>query len=114
MSACEGSLQCGEKMANMKGGIASAVNDEKRWQAEDDARSLRRAAEIMGDKARHSAAKAHIKGEIGQMQRVLSTGDAGGPKLGPKPPAPKKVMKNQPEKKSDFKQFPKPPATKAK
>lgn len=48
--------------------------EEARWRAEDDARTLRRAAEVMGDKGRHTAAKKHISGEISNMQKVLGAG----------------------------------------
>ena len=38
----------------------SAVFDEKKFQAEDDARTLQRAMEIVGDKGRLKAAKKEI------------------------------------------------------
>ncbi|MDN7558223.1 hypothetical protein [Burkholderia orbicola] len=88
--------------------------EEARWRAEDDARSLKRAAEIMGDRGRHAAAKAHIKGEISNMQKVLGTGAPREPrKIAPKPPAPREREKNPPPKR-DMKEMPRAPRAKAK
>lgn len=88
--------------------------EEVRWRAEDDARSLKRAAEIIGDRGRHAAAKAHIKGEISSMQKVLGSGVPREPKkVSPKPPAPRERDKNPPPKR-DLKEMPRAPRAKAK
>jgi hypothetical protein len=44
--------------------------EEKRWRARDDAHTLRAAQEIMADKGRHTAAKAHAQTEIKRLQAV--------------------------------------------
>ncbi len=89
-------------------------DEEARWRAEDDARCLRRAAEVMNDKGRHAAAKAHIKGEISNMQKVLGTGAPREPrKVAPKPPAPRERDKIPPPKR-DMKEMPRAPRAKAK
>lgn len=46
--------------------------DEKRWRAEDDARTLMRAAEIQKDKARLKAAKDWAKQQLAGIQSVAN------------------------------------------
>lgn len=48
--------------------------DEKRWRAESDANTLARAQEIMGDKSRHGAAKAHATREAAKYAKVSKSG----------------------------------------
>jgi hypothetical protein len=50
--------------------VAPNVADEKRWQAEDDLRTIQRAHEIMGDTGRLSAAKAHAKRQRDSLDRI--------------------------------------------
>ncbi|MCA8075381.1 hypothetical protein [Burkholderia cepacia] len=88
--------------------------EEARWRAEDDARTLRRAAEVMCDKGRHAAAQKHIRGEITNMQKVLGSGAPREPrKVAPKPPAQRDREKSVPPKR-DLKEMPRAPRAKAK
>jgi hypothetical protein len=50
---------------------AKISSDEKRWQAEDDARSLKRYAELQSSPQRMKAAQSVIRKEIKQSQAVL-------------------------------------------
>jgi hypothetical protein len=52
-------------------GMPSAM-DEKRWQAEDDMRTLTRAKEIEADRARMAAAKRIAEQKIKEMQKVVN------------------------------------------
>jgi hypothetical protein len=47
---------------------------ESKWRAESDAETLRRAAEISGDKSRLRAAQSHVRQSIREMQKVVGTG----------------------------------------
>lgn len=47
--------------------------EEKRWQAEDDARALRRAEEIKLDKSRFNSAQGIIKKELKALQSIAKT-----------------------------------------
>ena len=46
-------------------------DDERRWRAEDDARTLKRLAEIEGDKVRKQEALKILKEEQKQLNKVL-------------------------------------------
>lgn len=95
-------------------GTNKISTEEARWRAEDDARTLRRAAEVMCDKGRHAAAQKHIRGEITNMQKVLGSGAPREPrKVAPKPPASREREKNPPPKR-DMKEMPRAPRAKAK
>ena len=61
---------------------AISCSEDKRWQAEDDARSLERYAEISGNKSRMSAASNILK------EKAVATNKALG-LTGSKPSAPK-------------------------
>lgn len=43
------------------------------WQIEDDARSLQRAGEVMGDKKRMEAARRHLEKTQASIQRVVGS-----------------------------------------
>lgn len=58
-------------MATKKNGV-SIMFDEKRFQAEDDMRTLTRAKEIEADKARMAAAKRVAEQKIKEMQSVVA------------------------------------------
>lgn len=47
--------------------------EDRAWRAQEDARTLQRAQEIMADKTRHGAAKAHAAKEIARLQSVVKT-----------------------------------------
>ena len=47
------------------------MTDETRWQAEDDARTLKRYMEIVADTNRHTMAKKILEEEIEQAQKIL-------------------------------------------
>lgn len=47
--------------------------EDKAWRARSDADTLRAAQEIMADKTRHGAAKAHAAKEIARLQSVVKT-----------------------------------------
>ena len=47
------------------------VENEKKWQAEDDARTLMRAEEVKSDKARLKAALAILKEQNEQRDKIL-------------------------------------------
>jgi hypothetical protein len=53
--------------------------EEKKWRARDDSDTLRRAQEIMADKGRHSAAKAHAQTEIKRLQNIVGVQSKGKP-----------------------------------
>ena len=61
-----------KKKATPKKVIATtmAYNDKK-WQAEDDARTLMRAEEIKRDKARINAAQAQAKKQMEELAKVI-------------------------------------------
>jgi hypothetical protein len=89
------------------------VPEEDKWRARDDAETLSRAHEIMGDKKRMTHAHAHVKEHMDKLSKVLATGKpAGEKKLGPKPPAPK-AKDGVPAKKPTMK-VPQPPKAKGK
>lgn len=46
------------------------TKEESRWQAEDDLRTLLRAADIRADKARYKAAMAEAKRQADQLAKV--------------------------------------------
>lgn len=46
--------------------------EEKRWQAEDDARTLARYQELLSDKTRLNAAKKEAKNQAEQLTKQLS------------------------------------------
>jgi len=46
-------------------------DEDKKWQAEDDARTLMRAEEIKGDKTRLKSALAILKEQSKQREQVL-------------------------------------------
>jgi hypothetical protein len=48
--------------------------EEKKWRAESDAQSLARAQEIMCDKKRHAAAKAHASKEAAKYTAIAKKG----------------------------------------
>ena len=52
--------------------IKSNAAMEKKWQAEDDMRTLTRAKEIEADRARMAAAKKVAEQKIKEMQSVVS------------------------------------------
>ena len=54
----------------------NAAAQEKKWQAEDDMRTLTRAKEIEGDRARMAAAKRVAEEKIKEMQKVVSKAPA--------------------------------------
>lgn len=60
----------------------SMAKQEQEWQAQDDARTLRRAAEIRLDSARHSRAQASVKKELAALQTIVASA-----KTAPKPKA---------------------------
>lgn len=65
------------------------------YRAEDDARTLSRAGEIMGDKTRHKAAAGHMQKQMAGMQRVMGAAPPAKPPPGkpparPPPPPPKR------------------------
>lgn len=53
-----------------------SMADEKRWQAEDDMRTLTRAKEIEADRARMAAAKRIAEQKIKEMQKVVNKAPA--------------------------------------
>jgi hypothetical protein len=62
-------------MAKKKTGSSKAVSvdsffDDAKYRAEDDVRTLKRAAEVVGDKSRLAAAKAQAKKERESLDRV--------------------------------------------
>ena len=60
-------------MATKKTAMPSVSDDEKRWRAQSDADTLARAQEIMGDRSRHTAAKAHAAKEAKRYSSVAGT-----------------------------------------
>lgn len=54
-------------MAHAKG---PSQAEERRWQAEDDLRTLTRAMEIKNDKARYRRAMAMAKEQLAALQKV--------------------------------------------
>lgn len=48
------------------------VADDDRWRARDDLNTLKRAAEIQGDRNRYAAARAEGKREIKAVEKVVS------------------------------------------
>jgi hypothetical protein len=67
---------------------AKAISaDEKRWEAEDDARSLERYAEISGNKSRMTAASKILKEKAAATNKAL--GLTGSKPTASKPSAPK-------------------------
>ena len=50
--------------------------DEKKWQAEDDMRTLTRAKEIEADRTRMAAAKRIAEQKIKEMQKVVNKSPA--------------------------------------
>lgn len=50
------------------------------YQAEDDARTLERAHEVLGDGKRHRAAKQHAKKKLSALKGVLASKPLGGGK----------------------------------
>ncbi|MES2730018.1 MAG: hypothetical protein V4621_08010 [Pseudomonadota bacterium] len=59
-------------MAIKKITAAIPMMDEKKWQAEDDMRTLARAKEIEADRARLAAAKRIAEQKIKEMQSVVA------------------------------------------
>jgi hypothetical protein len=57
-------------VSNLKSKGISA--DERRYQAEDDARTMKRYAELTGDNRRVKAAQGILRKELKQTQAVLS------------------------------------------
>lgn len=57
----------------------ATVADDDRWRARDDLNTLKRAAEIQGDRTRYAAARAEGKREIKSVEKVVA-----GPKRGRK------------------------------
>jgi hypothetical protein len=57
---------------NSKSRPISIAFDEKKFQAEDDMRTLTRAKEIEGDKSRLAAAKKVAETKIKEMQSVVA------------------------------------------
>ena len=51
--------------------MPSLTSSDKKWQAEDDVRTLKRHAEITSDPKRHAAAKSHAKRESAVLQKVV-------------------------------------------
>ena len=49
---------------------AIAVNDEKDWRAQDDARTLKQSMEIKNDPARMKAAQEHVMREMEAMKII--------------------------------------------
>lgn len=43
------------------------------YQIEDDARTLQRAGEVMGDKVRHKQAVAHLQKQVASVQKIIGT-----------------------------------------
>lgn len=67
---------------------AKAISaDERRWEAEDDARSLERYAEISGNKSRMNAASKILKEKAAATNKAL--GLTGSKPSAPKPAVPK-------------------------
>lgn len=56
--------------AKSKAAIGSAIPSDRDWQAEDDARTLKRALEIKNDPKRMSAAQAHANKEMEAMKQI--------------------------------------------
>ncbi len=56
----------------MKLSAPSPSRHERQWQAEDDFRTLQRAAEVQSDHRRLSSARKHGEKQLSQMKRVLS------------------------------------------
>lgn len=52
--------------------MAIMGNDDAKWRAEDDMRTLTRAKEIEGDRARLAAAKRIAETKIKEMQSVVA------------------------------------------
>jgi hypothetical protein len=48
------------------------IISDKKWQAEDDMRTLARAKEIESDKTRHAAAKKQAEAKIKEMQSIVA------------------------------------------
>lgn len=69
---------------------AIACSEDKRWQAEEDARSLERYAEISGNKARMTAASKILKEKAVATNKALGLTGASAPKPATKPKAPSK------------------------
>jgi hypothetical protein len=57
-------------MSNKSYGVVGLSKQDAKYQAEDDARILKRHAEVVGDKKRHIAAIAHIKEEMETLKSV--------------------------------------------
>lgn len=53
-----------------RGSTAKQMQQEKRWQAEDDLRTLQRAAEIKSDRARMATAKSVATEQMKALARV--------------------------------------------
>lgn len=66
---------------------------EQQWQAEDDARTLKRAAEIQNDRTRMGRAATHVKKELEALQTAHSalSKKSAPPKAAPKTKAPTKA-----------------------
>ena len=68
-----------------KRGFGAMPMMDKDYQAEDDARTMKRAHEVASDKGRVKAAHGHIQKEIAAMQAVVGKGSpkkAGGSSSG--------------------------------
>lgn len=50
------------------------VADDNRWRAREDLSTLKRAAEIQGDKARYAAAREEGRREVKAVEKVISSG----------------------------------------
>lgn len=59
-------------MNTKKVNSAMTTFDEKKWQAEDDMRTLTRAKEIEADRTRMAAAKRIAEQKIKEMQKVVA------------------------------------------
>lgn len=59
-------------MNTKKVNAAMPTFDEKKWQAEDDMRTLTRAKEIEADRTRMAAAKRIAEQKIKEMQKVVA------------------------------------------
>ena len=69
---------------------AISCSEDKRWQAEDDARSLERYAEISGNKTRMTAASKILKEKAVATNKALGLTGSSTPKPAVKPRAPSK------------------------